>query len=107
VALSAQLLWLATPYQFFDGLNIASTMALRGAGDVKVPAALVLPLSWLVFVPLAHSLTFAPGEGWFGFLPQWGWGSVGGWVALNIYIIVLGTVLFIRWRSRAWQRIRI
>jgi len=28
-------------------------------------------------------------------------------VALNIYIVVLGSVLFIRWRSRAWQRIRI
>jgi multidrug resistance protein, MATE family len=107
VALGSQLLWLAAPYQFFDGLNIASTMTLRGAGDVKVPAALVLPLSWLVFVPLAHSFTFAPGQGWFGFLPQLGWGSVGGWVALNIYIVILGSVLFIRWRSRAWQRIRI
>jgi len=107
VALGAQLLWLAAPYQFFDGLNVGATMALRGAGDVKVPAALVLPLSWVLFVPLAHSLTFAPGQGWFGFLPQFGWGSVGGWVALNLYIITLGSVLFIRWHSRAWQRIRI
>jgi hypothetical protein len=32
---------------------------------------------------------------------------VGGWSALNIYIVTLGLVLFIRWRSRAWQRIRI
>jgi MATE family multidrug resistance protein len=107
VALGSQLMWLAAPYQFFDGLNIGSTMALRGAGDVKVPAALVLPLSWLLFVPLAHSFTFAPGQGWFHFLPQFGWGAVGGWIALNVYVITLGSVLFIRWRSRAWQRIRI
>ncbi len=107
VALGTRLLWLAAPYQFFDGLNMGSSMALRGAGDVKVPAALVLPLSWLVFVPLAHALTFAPGQGWFHFLPQFGWGAVGGWIALNIYIIALGSVLFIRWRSRAWQQIRI
>lgn len=107
VALGTQLLWLAAPYQFFDGLNIASTMTLRGAGDVRVPAALVLPLSWLVFVPLAHSFTFAPGQGWFDFLPQFGWGAVGGWAALNVYIVLLGCILFIRWRSRAWQKIRI
>jgi MATE family multidrug resistance protein len=107
VALGARLLWLAAPYQFFDGLNMGSSMALRGAGDVKVPAALVLPLSLLLFVPLAHSFIFAPGEGWFHFLPQLGWGAGGGWIALNVYIIALGSVLFIRWRSRAWQRIRL
>ena len=107
VALGAQLLWLAAPYQFFDGLNMGSALALRGAGDVRVPAALVLPLSILFFVPLAHSFTFAPGEGWLSFLPQFGWGTIGGWSALNIYIITLGLVLFARWRSRAWQRSRI
>jgi MATE family multidrug resistance protein len=107
VALGARLMWLAAPYQFFDGLNMGSSLALRGAGDVRVPAALVLPLSILFFVPLAHSFTFAPGEGWLHFLPQFGWGTVGGWSALNIYIVTLGLVLFIRWRSRAWQRIRI
>ena len=107
VVLGMQLLWLAAPYQFFDGLNLGSTMALRGAGDAKVPAALVLPLSLLFFVPLAHALTFAPGQGWYGFLPQFGWGVLGGWIAVNIYIIMLGSVLFLRWRSRAWQRLRI
>jgi MATE family multidrug resistance protein len=107
VALGAQLLWLAAPYQFFDGLNLGSAMALRGAGDAKVPAALVLPLSLLFFVPLAHSLTFPPGQGWFDFLPQFGWGVLGGWVAVNVYIVMLGSVLFLRWRSRAWQRLRI
>jgi len=107
VALGAQLLWLAAAYQFFDGLNLGSSMCLRGAGDVRVPAALVLPLGLLLFVPLAHAFTFAPGEGWVSFLPQFGWGAVGGWVAVLIYVMVLGTTLFLRWRSRAWQAIRI
>jgi multidrug resistance protein, MATE family len=106
-ALGKQLLWLAAGYQFFDGLNLGSGMCLRGAGDVRVPAALVLPLGLLLFAPLAHAFTFAPGEGWVSFLPQFGWGAVGGWVAVLIYVMVLGTVLFLRWRSRAWQRIRI
>jgi MATE family multidrug resistance protein len=106
-ALAARLLWLAAAYQLFDGLNLGSVCCLRGAGDAKVPAALVLPLSWLIFVPLAHSLTFAPGQGWVGFLPQLGWGAAGGWLAVVIYILLLGATLFLRWRSAAWQTIRI
>jgi len=74
---------------------------------VRVPALLVLSVSLLLFVPLAHALTFAPGEGWVKFLPQFGWGAVGGWVAVLIYIMVLGTTLFLRWRSRAWQSIHL
>jgi MATE family multidrug resistance protein len=106
VALGMQLLWLAAGYQFFDGLNLGSSLCLRGAGDVRVPAALVLPLSMLLLLPLAHAFTFAPGEGWVHFLPQFGWGAVGGWVAVLIYVMVLGSTLFLRWRSRAWQAIR-
>jgi multidrug resistance protein, MATE family len=106
VALGGTLLWLAALYQFFDGLNMASGMCLRGAGDVVVPAALVIPVSWLIFVPLAHALTFAPGQGWVSFLPQWGYGSVGGWAALVFYVMLLGSALCLRWRSGAWQRIR-
>lgn len=107
VALGTRLLWLAAGYQFFDGLNLGSSMCLRGAGDVRVPAALVLPVALLLFAPLAHAFTFPPGGGWVSFLPQFGWGAVGGWVAVLIYVMVLGTTLFLRWRSRAWQRITI
>jgi MATE family, multidrug efflux pump len=107
VALGETLLWIAAIYQFFDGLNMGSGMCLRGAGDVAVPAALVIPVSWLVFVPLSHSLTFTPGQGWVHFLPQFGYGAVGGWAALVIYVMLLGTTLCLRWRSRAWQRIKL
>ena len=105
VVLGQRLLWLAAAFQFFDGLNLGSSMCLRGAGDVKVPAVLVLTLSIFLFVPLAHALTFARGQGWVSFLPQFGYGAVGGWVAVLLYVIVLGSTLFLRWRSRAWQQI--
>ncbi len=105
--LGVSLLWLAAAYQFFDGLNLGSSMCLRGAGDVRVPVALVFPVCWVVFLPLAHILTFAPGQGWFHFLPQLGYGAAGGWTAVVIYVVLLGATLFLRWRSRAWQRIRI
>jgi MATE family multidrug resistance protein len=105
VVLGQRLLWLAAAFQFFDGLNLGSSMCLRGAGDVKIPAVLVLTLSIFLFVPLAHALTFARGQGWVSFLPQFGYGAVGGWVAVLLYVIVLGSTLFLRWRSRAWQQI--
>jgi MATE family multidrug resistance protein len=107
VALGVRLLWFAAGYQFFDGLNLGSSLCLRGAGDVRVPAVLVLSISLLGLVPLAHALTFAPGQGWVNFLPQFGWGAVGGWIAVLLYVMVLGSSLFLRWRSRAWQAIRI
>jgi multidrug resistance protein, MATE family len=91
----------------FDGLNISSGCCLRGAGDTIVPALLVITLSWLVFVPAAHVMTFHSGQGWFDVLPQLGFGTVGGWTALLGYIFLLGLAMLWRWRARAWQRIRI
>jgi len=67
----------------------------------------VLLLSWLVFVPLAHALTFAPGEGWFRGLPQLGYGLLGGWAAMVTYVLLLGSTLLARWRSGAWERIHL
>lgn len=107
VALGLHLLWFAAVYQFFDGLNLGSSFCLRGAGDARVPAMLVLGLSWLLFLPLAHLLAFAPGEGWFSGWPGLGWGATGGWVAVIIYIVILGTLMWLRWHSRAWQALRL
>ncbi len=105
VARGCVLLWIASGYQLFDGFNISSSACLRGAGDVRLPAVMVLALSWLLFVPLAHSLSFAPGTGWVSWLPQYGLGAVGGWFAALIYVCCLGSVLFLRWRSGAWASI--
>ena len=105
VHLGVGLLWIAAGYQLFDGLQLGSGFALRGAGDVRVPAMIFLALSWCVFIPLAHALTFAPGQGWFDVLPQFGYGAVGGWTALLVYVLLLGLALHLRWRASAWQRI--
>lgn len=97
------LLWIAAGYQLFDGLNLSSSACLRGAGDVVLPSIMVLALSWGFFVPLAHILSFKPGTGWVQWLPQLGFGAVGGWFAALAYIFALGCVLFLRWRSGAWR----
>ncbi len=105
VARAGLLLWIAAGYQLFDGFNIGSGACLRGAGDVRLPAVMVIVLSWLLFVPLAHSLSFVPGGGWVDWLPQYGLGAVGGWFAALTYVCCLGLTLYLRWLSRAWTRI--
>jgi MATE family multidrug resistance protein len=104
VATGLVLLWPAAAYQIFDGLYCGAGFCLRGAGDTRVPAATALVLSWFFFVPLAHTLIFAPGAGWIDGLPQFGLGARGGWLALMSYVILLGLAMFWRWRHGAWRR---
>lgn len=105
IALGGTILWIAAGFQLFDGVNLGSGFALRGAGESAVPAAFVIVLSWFIFVPLSHTLIFNHAQAWIGGLPQLGWGSVGGWLSLFVYVLLLGSTLYLRWRSRAWQRI--
>ncbi|HEX4986200.1 MAG TPA: MATE family efflux transporter [Burkholderiales bacterium] len=105
VALGRMLMWLAAGYQIFDGLNLGAGFCLRGAGDMRVPTLALVFLSWFGFVPFTHMFTFAPGAGWVDFLPQYGYGAVGGWSVALVYCWALGTLIYLRWRSGAWQRI--
>jgi len=107
VALGISVIWIGGAYQLFDGLNIASGCCLRGAGDATIPALLVIVLSWFIFVPIAHMATFNGDNGWVRGLPQFGFGAIGGWWALLIYIVLLGLTMLWRWRARAWQKITI
>jgi len=107
VATGLVLLWPAAAYQIFDGLYCGSGFCLRGAGDTRVPAITALVLSWFFFVPLAHTLIFAPGAGWFDGLPQLGLGARGGWIALMSYVTLLGLAMFWRWRHGAWRRFQL
>jgi MATE family multidrug resistance protein len=107
IALCSSLLWLAAAYQFFDGVNFASAFSLRGAGDARVPALIVLACGTLLFLPLTHYLTFAPGQGWFEAAPGLGLGAVGGWCAILVYVVAIGTALWLRWKNGAWKAIRL
>lgn len=97
----------AACYQMFDGLYFGSSFALRAAGDTSVPAGVAMVLSWLFFVPLSHVLVFDAEHAWIEGLPQAGLGALGGWVALMSYAILLGTLMYRRWRSARWQQINI
>jgi MATE family multidrug resistance protein len=40
-------------------------------------------------------------------LPQYGFGAKGGWIALAIYVVLLGTAMWWRWRTGSWRRMRV
>ena len=40
-------------------------------------------------------------------LPQFGYGAIGGWIALLAYVVLLGGALYLRWRSGRWREIRL
>ena len=105
ISLGRTLLWFAAGYQIFDGLNLGAGFCLRGAGDMRVPTQAILFLSWFGFVPFTHMFTFAPGEGWVDFLPQFGYGAIGGWAVALVYCCILGTLIYLRWWSGAWRKI--
>lgn len=105
VAAALVMLLPAAAYQMFDGLYFGSSFALRAAGDTRVPAIVSMSLSWLLFVPLAHALVFDDSQAWVPGLPQAGLGGVGGWIALMIYAMLLGLIMYGRWRSGRWQRV--
>jgi multidrug resistance protein, MATE family len=107
VALATTIVWIAAIYQALDALHLGSSFCLRGAGDTRFAAVALLLLSWGVFVPLAHCLTFAPGQAWVEGVPLAGLGAIGGWIAITVYISLLGLTLLARWRSGAWRRIEL
>lgn len=76
---------------------IIFTGTLRAAGDARVPVL----FTWIGFlgirIPLAYLLTS----------PSVGWGIFGIWLAMNVDIVVRGTLLLLRFASGKWKVIRV
>jgi MATE family multidrug resistance protein len=71
VSLTAQLLIVAAVFQMADGIQIVSISALRGLGDVRVPALIAVLAYWVLAVPLGVVLAF-----------RGHYGAVGIWIGL-------------------------
>ncbi len=71
VSLTAQLLIVAAVFQMADGIQVVSISALRGLGDVRVPAVIAVLAYWVLAVPVGAALAF-PGQR----------GAVGIWIGL-------------------------
>ena len=96
IALGRPLLLIGAFYEILDSFSIVADGALRGAGDTYAPFIARLLLAWLVQVPLAWL---------FGIHLEWG--LTGAWVGSGLYMLLLSGYLLARFRSGAWQYIKI
>jgi MATE family multidrug resistance protein len=83
VALAALLIPIAGFFQIFDGLQVVSAGALRGAGDTRAPMVVNIVGFWCIGLPTSLLLGFR-----LGFGPQglW-WGVVAGLGAVAIILL--------------------
>jgi MATE family multidrug resistance protein len=89
IHIGSTLLLVAAGFQLFDGLQVVSTGALRGAGNTRTPMLVNLLFYWLIGLPLGYL---------FGF--KLGWGAVGIWIGLCIGLIMIGSTLLLAWYRR-------
>jgi MATE family multidrug resistance protein len=84
------LLVIAAIFQLFDGLQVVSAGALRGVGDVRIPAWYALAAYWLVAIPLGAWLAF-----------YWKLDAAGIWTGLaaGLAVAAIGLAL------RAWWKL--
>jgi len=88
VRMGAALLVVAAIFQLFDGLQVVTTGALRGAGNTRTPMYAHLLGYWVIGMPLGAILCF-----------KFGLGAVGFWSGLCVALILIGSLLlFVWWR---------
>lgn len=85
------LLLIGSVFQLFDAANMMARAVLRGTGDVRVPAAIVIGSAWVATPPLAWLLGM-----------KMGWGAAGGWAGLAAEILVGALILWWRLEKGHW-----
>ncbi|MFA6107401.1 MAG: MATE family efflux transporter [Candidatus Latescibacterota bacterium] len=94
--LASQLLRIVAVYCVFDACYMVFTAALKGAGDTRYIMWLSVALAWtLMVLPSWIGLT------WFGV------GLFGLWGFICAYVIVMGLVFFLRFRTGRWKTMRV
>jgi multidrug resistance protein, MATE family len=89
VKTSVSLLAIAAVFQLFDGIQITSAGALRGAGDTHTAMFCNLGFYWLVGMPIGYRLCF-----------NYGYGAVGVWSGLCLALVLIGSVLLVVWHRK-------
>ncbi|WP_348268268.1 MATE family efflux transporter [Edaphobacter paludis] len=87
IAATIPFLLVAAAFQFFDGLQITATGALRGAGNTHAALIVQLVGYWVIGLPVGYLLAF-----------RLHYGAVGLWLGLCAGLIVAGSTLTFIWR---------
>jgi MATE family multidrug resistance protein len=87
IAVTIPFLLVAAVFQFFDGLQITATGALRGAGNTHAGLIVHIIGYWIIGLPIGYFITFRLHRG-----------AVGLWIGLCIGLVVAGTALTTIWR---------
>ena len=94
IAATVPLLLVAAIFQFFDGLQITATGALRGAGNTHAGLIVQIVGYWMIGLPIGYLFAF-----------RLHYGAVGLWLGLCAGLIVAGVTLTAIWRhtTRKYQ----
>jgi MATE family multidrug resistance protein len=95
IAAAVPLLLIAAGFQFFDGIQITATGALRGAGNTTTPFLTHLVCYWIVGMPLGIALAFHAHLG-----------AAGLWLGLLIALTAGALVLLTVW-TRTSRRLAV
>jgi MATE family multidrug resistance protein len=90
IAAAVPLLLVAAAFQFFDGLQVTATGALRGAGNTHTGLIVHLCGYWIIGMPIGILLGF-----------HFKLGAVGLWTGLCIGLIFAGGALLTSWHRTA------
>ncbi len=88
IAATIPLLFVAAIFQFFDGLQITATGALRGAGNTHAGLVVQIVGYWIIGLPIGYLIAFRHHRG-----------AVGLWLGLCAGLIVAGIALTTIWHN--------
>ncbi|HEX3741206.1 MAG TPA: MATE family efflux transporter [Terriglobales bacterium] len=92
VQIGATLLLVAAAFQLFDGVQVVTTGALRGAGDTKTSMLANLVAYWFIGIPLGYFLCF-----------RLRWGALGVWIGLCTGLMIVGSALLVVWHKKIFS----
>lgn len=93
IALGAALLLLSFILEPGRNFNVILERSLQAAGDARSAMIVSITVTWLFSVPLTYFLGISMGYGLYGI-----------WIAFIADEWMRGLFLWVRWKSRAWQR---
>jgi len=95
IALTRKMLYFMAAWLTFDGIGILYSSAIRGAGDTKFAMYIGAGMAWTLFaIPCLIAFYFGASV----------WTL---WTMCVIYVIIVGTAFYARYRSGKWKSMRV